>query len=167
MNENSSDPEARVVIGYEDFDSGVRAMEMYKRVMEGLLGRCDVRIWKFEPLGVPELLAEAIDDVSDADVLIISVAGDRPLPLEAVEWVERAGRANLHAAILFVTDPQKKDEPAAALASKYLQEVARKRNTHFFTAKHAEKRQPVHFQNRVVEEAVLHSDRHDRWGLNE
>ena len=163
----------RVVIGYEDLDSGIRAMDMYKRVLESIIGSCELKIWKFEPLGLPELLAEAISDVAAADVLIISVAGDRPLPLEAVEWVEACAElANPQAAILFVTHPDKQDQPAAALASTYLKDVAQKRSASYFThtplaARTGPRDNICGFQNRTVGHAVLHSDRHDRWGLNE
>jgi hypothetical protein len=163
----------RVVIGYEDLESGVRAMGVHRRTLERAVGPCDVRIWKFEPLGIPEILAEATRDLMAADVVIISIAGNRPLPMEAVEWVERcvAERRSDEGAILFVTAPEHQGEPAAWLASGFLEKLAQEAKFQYFAppvcVASAAASSIAGFRNSFVGLAAMQSCQHDRWGLNE
>ena len=165
---------SRVVIGYEDLACGLRAMEVYRRSVEAVVGGCEAKIWKFEPLGIPDVFAEASRDIVEADVVIVSIAGDRPLPFEAVQWLDWCGkeRTNPDGALLFVIDPAHELEAAASLACEFLQRIAKRANLQFFAPPACvhEVQSPgdvAGFHNSIVGEAVLHSSRHECWGLNE
>ncbi len=164
----------RVVICYEDFESGVRAMDMYQRLLESGSSNCPLKIWKIEPLGIPQLLTDAIQDAASADMIILSVRGDRPLPYEALPWLEslRNDGNGGEKAIVFLVDPKECGSAAAVLASGYLERLAAKSGLRFFTPTEtspvsSSNQSDTGFRNRVVGNAVTHSARYDRWGLNE
>lgn len=162
------------MIGYEDLACGLRAMDVHRRSVEAVVGDCKVRIWKFEPLGISDVFAEAAKDIAEADVIIISIAGDRPLPVEAVQWLDWCGkeRTNPDGALLFVIDPEHEREAAASLACEFLERVSKSANLQFFAPPACVRKAPssrdvAGFHNSIVGEAVLHSSRHECWGLNE
>jgi len=75
-----------VVVAYEEYDSGLRALELYHRILAHWAEAVDFRliIWKFEPLGIPTLLAKATDDAIHADLILVSLSQlDRRIDLAA------------------------------------------------------------------------------------
>lgn len=80
----------KVIIVYDEYDSGAHAMEIYARLVEGLAPDCgfDLRLWKFEPMGIPELAAEAAEEALSADLIVVSLNGNHPLPPEVHPWLD-------------------------------------------------------------------------------
>ena len=79
-----------VVIVYEDFNSGRRAMDACKLLVSQLGNEVHLRssMWKFEVLEVTKLNRIATHDAIEADMIIVATAqnGDLPGPVKA--WVE-------------------------------------------------------------------------------
>jgi len=83
-------PAINVTIIYEDFASGTRAKHFATR-LAGQLGRgCELSatIWRTELLECPPLATQAAFAAADCDYLIVSLRGDRALPVATRQWIE-------------------------------------------------------------------------------
>jgi hypothetical protein len=105
-----------VVIAYEDFDSGRRAMDACKLLVSQLGNEVHLRssMWKFEVLEVTKLNRIATHDAIEADMIIVATArnGDLPGPVKAwVEsWVpEKRGQTAALLALMVFTDGNELD----------------------------------------------------------
>lgn len=80
----------QVVIVYEDFAAGQRAMDTRNLIAAEFGGDAEVRtgIWKFEVLANPELSRRAALEAAEADVVIVSTSRARELPVELTDWME-------------------------------------------------------------------------------
>src|SRR5262245_13270015 len=74
----------KVVIGYEDFQTGERAMQSCKRLLEQLADQFEfsTKVWKFDILRMPKLRDLAAQDMAEADLVLISAHGRGELPSE-------------------------------------------------------------------------------------
>lgn len=162
----------QVVICYEDFDSGVRAMDLYQRVIETNAGEFGLKIWKMEPLGIPAALGSAVNDANRADLIIVSVRGNRPLPYEALAWMEgwRKNLTRQEQAIVFIVDPEERQSASALLAARYIESLAASAGLKYFAALESN---PIRMDailetgTRIAGSPVRHSTRYNPWGLNE
>jgi hypothetical protein len=77
-------------IVYEDFASGTRARHFAERLAKALGCTCLLTeaLWRSELLDCPEIAEQAARTCADSDYLIISLRGDRDLPLATREWIE-------------------------------------------------------------------------------
>ena len=78
-------PVFRVVLVFEDFNTGRRAKEAYDFLVANLTHEWQVtsEMWKFELLSSPELRKMAAKDAAVANLVIVSSRGDRELPIRA------------------------------------------------------------------------------------
>jgi hypothetical protein len=80
----------RVVMVYDDFTSGKRAMNTCNFLACRLGGGIELRtsMWKFDVLRNAGLRRMAVDDAVEADVIIVANAPRSPLPDEVKGWIE-------------------------------------------------------------------------------
>src|ERR1051325_8450972 len=80
----------RVVIAYEDFDSGRRAMDVCKVLVAELGSEVQFRcsMWKFEVLRSPKLRRIAVADAVEADVIVVTTGLSGELPFEVKKGIE-------------------------------------------------------------------------------
>lgn len=98
----------KVAIIYEDFASGLRAKNFAERLAEQLGCACRLAdsFWRSDLLECPPIAAEAARVAADCDYLIVSLRGDRVLPLTARRWIEMQldGAAGGGAALVVLPD---------------------------------------------------------------
>lgn len=80
----------KVTIIYEDFASGVRAKNFAEQLAEQLGTACHLSesFWRADLLANEQIATEANRTAADFDYLIISMRGDRILPLNTCDWIE-------------------------------------------------------------------------------
>src|ERR1051326_1199971 len=129
-----ANPSFKVVIAYEDFDTGKLAKRTYDFLTEALGPDCSFtnQMWKFDVLLLPKLREIAIEDASGADIIIISSRG-RELPTHVTQWID-GWKATAHnpLALVALFDPHQEARGEVNAARSYLAEVARNRNMEFF-----------------------------------
>src|SRR5215472_3328939 len=82
-------PELKVLLLYEDAETGLRA----KRSVAALYGQGDLdagvetRLWRLDLLSTAWLREQAAAEAVDADVIIVSLHGDDELPEAMREWL--------------------------------------------------------------------------------
>ena len=167
-----------LVIGYEDFVTGQRAMKSCQRVIDNLSHQFQFQtvLWKFDVLRVPKLMKIAAEDMAEADLIVISVHGPGELPNEVKSWIEAfpskdGGGAKALVALLDVIAGH---HPEAATVHSYLQEFAHKANLDFFAHECAPAEAKFQFahddhpESARCRSSVLHSPSEGRdWGINE
>ncbi len=79
-----------VVIAYEDFGSGQRAMDACKLFVSQLDGQVEFRsgMWKFDILRNEKLAQIAAEDAAGADAIIVATSQSADLPAEVRRWME-------------------------------------------------------------------------------
>ncbi len=79
-----------MVIAYEDFAAGQRAMDACKLLVSHLDGQIEFRsgMWKFDILRNAKLNQIAADDAAAADAIIVATSQSGELPVEVKRWVE-------------------------------------------------------------------------------
>lgn len=82
-------PVFRVVMAYDDFAAGKRAMDTCNFLVSQFEGEIELRssMWKFDVLRSTKLSQIAADEAVEADVIIVANAKDGGLPEEVKEWV--------------------------------------------------------------------------------
>lgn len=110
----------RVVMVYDDFAAGKRAMDACNFLVSRLGGGIEVRssMWKFDVLRSAKLNQMAVDDAIEADVIIVANARNSGLPEEVKEWVNgwvprKRGQAAALAALLDFTGENPRDSTLA------------------------------------------------------
>jgi len=126
-------PVFNVVIAYEDFETGKRAMKTYDYLVQHLGDDCTFKnqMWKFDVLAVPKLREMAVKDAAAADIIVVSAHGSGDLSDAVKAWVDRwiAGERNAIALVgLFDTDMYFENP-----ARRYLAETARRAGMEFFS----------------------------------
>jgi len=169
----------RVVVGYEDYASGVRAMQLYNHILEV----CDeselqLNVWKFEPLGMIKLREAAAAEAVHADLVLISVRGDRVLPKEATDWIESwiHLKSTITSALGLLLDQQFVSHSNAEHTRRYLQELTSEAGIDFITSQSMKAEDNPSFEKLFERstassnllESILQRDRSvDHWGINE
>jgi hypothetical protein len=163
-----------VVVAYEDYISGLRALELHHRILARWADKVDFRliIWKFEPMGVPSLMAKAIQDAITADLIVISSTGSQPLPPEATQWISGWRQKTIkEPALALLVDAEHKANPHARKIFTFCREVAGRSGMPFFSSLEKPE-EPVQFHSTFADNEVLHAalhrdEFHDHWGLND
>jgi hypothetical protein len=122
-----------VFIAYEDFETGKRAIKTYNYLVEHLGHECIFtnQMWKFDVLSVPKLREIAIRDAVGAQILIIALHGNNPLPPQVEAWAESWSAYNGNAVALvalFENLSEFEENPARY----YLAGLARRCGIEFF-----------------------------------
>ncbi len=123
-----SRPVFRVVIVYDDFASGKRAMDTCNFLVCQLGGGIELRtsMWKFDVLRTAKLHQIAVEDAIEADVIIVANARNAGLPAEVKRWVDgwamrKQGQA---AALVALLDFTGEDVQESATVHAFLQGAA-------------------------------------------
>jgi hypothetical protein len=115
-------PVFRVVMAYDDFTAGKRAIDTCNFLVSRIGGSIELRssMWKFDVLRSIKLHQIAVDDAIEADVIIVANARESGLPEEVKEWVNswvsrKGGQAAALVALLDFTGEDTR-EPTQAYA---------------------------------------------------
>jgi hypothetical protein len=129
-------PSFSVVMAYEDFSTGQRALGIYRRLVSELGHRClfNSHMWKFNFLKFPKLREMAAEEAMNADMIIISVHGGENLPGEVKTWFEQAldPKKTVPSALVLLFDPGKETEALSVETREYLEELAVEHGVDFF-----------------------------------
>jgi hypothetical protein len=170
-----------LVVAYEDRATRARALQLYDHLAGQLLDDYDFKCawWKFDHLGEPLLREHAVDDAADANMIVLSVNGQKDLSAIGKTWIEgwlprRDNRKSALVALIAADAPEGGDPGLL----RYLQSVARVARMDFFT--HAfvqEKRMPTLDMDQVsarasvltpmLQEILQRRTPAPRWGINE
>jgi hypothetical protein len=80
----------RIVIAYEDFETGQHARYVCDYLAERLAPECRFlsQMWRFDVLRIPECRESAVKGAAAADVIMISTHGVGDLPGDVKAWIE-------------------------------------------------------------------------------
>ena len=129
----------RVVVGYEDYSSGLRAMQLYNHILElwDEPSELQLNLWKFEPLGLDKLRHAAAAEAARADMILISIRGDHRLPKEGIDWIERwmGSKRRKTSALGLIVDSEFLSHPNAELTRRYLEDITLEAGVDFITSR--------------------------------
>ncbi|HWX19345.1 MAG TPA: hypothetical protein VN578_05480 [Candidatus Binatia bacterium] len=130
--ELETNPTFNVIVAYEDFEAGMYAKKTCDLLSENLGRHCAFasQMWKFDVLKIPKLHELALNDASEADLIIISSKGGE-LPVHVQTLLELClsePHRPIALAALFVGDAHEKTAQTQA----YLAEVAKRGQLEFF-----------------------------------
>lgn len=133
-----------LVLAYEDMATRDAAMRLHGQLARQLQTDFDLRAawWKLRHLAEGELREQATDDVTQADMVILSVHAASDLPDLASSWIEDwALRPDHHkcALVALVLGAGNRPEETRQLLAR-LQRVARQARMDFFTHVEGEQR---------------------------
>jgi len=131
------DPVFRVVMAYDDFTSGKRAMNTCNFLAGQLNPGIELRssMWKFDVLRSTKLGQMAVEDAAEADVIIVANSPGTGLPEEVKRWIEdwvpkKRGQMAVLVALLDFTD---KNEGESVEAEAFLKAAAAKAKIDFLS----------------------------------
>jgi hypothetical protein len=141
LEKRTKKPVLRILVAYEDPESGYRAKEILERLNLMVGHDLDIRstMWKFNVLLFPPLNSMAVGDAAEADIIIIATGPKGELPRGVQEWINHwlsnkqrrpSAMASLIADEILEEDAQAVEPPAV---SAYLREVCRKGNLDFIS----------------------------------
>jgi hypothetical protein len=83
-------PKFRLTIIYESIEAGKRAKRLSDQLIAqvAIEGASELSLWNFGVLGIPEVRNAAASAAAVADMVILSMSGTAPLPVQTVAWVE-------------------------------------------------------------------------------
>jgi hypothetical protein len=118
----------RVVIAYDDFTSGKRAMSTVGFLEQRMARGTELRtsMWKFDVLRSAKLHQMAVEDAVEADVIIVASAQNGGLSEEARSWVNGwvAKKRGQTAALIALLDFTGENMVEPAFAYSFLQGAA-------------------------------------------
>ena len=169
-----------IITLFEDVATGKRGKQVYD-YLESHLGEdfeFNHQIWKLDVLGTPSLRELAAKDVASADILIISVRGDRQLLPEVKSWLDVwVGERGSPIALVALFDDKFKQSAAAIEIRNYLEEVSRSGRMDFFCEPNEQKVPEAieftpqrRFEFGAFDQSLLIDEPHSsipRWGIND
>jgi hypothetical protein len=169
-----------IITLFEDVATGKRGKQVYD-YLENQLGQdfeFNHQIWKLDVLGTPSLRELAAKDVASADILIISIRGDRQLLPEVKSWLDVwVGERGSPIALVALFDKKFKHSPSAIEIRSYLEEVSRSGRMDFFCEPIEQKEEePVEatpqrrFEFAPFDQSLLIDESQTsipRWGIND
>ena len=161
----------QVVIAYEDFTAGKRALDACKLLVAHLGADVQFRsgMWKFDLLRNARLNEIAIGDAVDADLIIVATGENPELPAEVKEWVgawaprKRGQTAALVALVDFPADEMSSpDVERASLVHAWLKQAAATAGIDFLP-------QAVHLTETHLppQDRIISRPAPEGWGLND
>ena len=122
----------KTVLIYEDFASGNRGRLFSERLAGALDCRLEEKMWNFGVLGLREMRTISSNAARKADILIVSVCGNKSLPGTAQVWLEMVTsslRKRKPALVgLFIFDPKRRLAPIHV----YLADFAKQNGMDYF-----------------------------------
>ncbi len=168
----------RVMIVYEDFLNGQQAIEIYKMLLDhlGPNVQFDCHLWNFSGLRESRIFHSSIQEAAEADMILLSLHGDKPLPRETSEWLCSAAKSGScqHRALVVLMNNLDEEQARKSHDYHFLQALAEKSVMDFFC--HARKLPPSqddeselwsHAPNVPLQDGIGRHQRPARWGLNE
>jgi hypothetical protein len=169
----------RVVMVYDDFTAGKRAMDTCNFLLLQLGGgvKLSSSMWKFDVLRCSKLMEMAVEDAVDADVIIVANGPNCGLPDKVIHWLKswtlarRGGSAALVALMDYTGDDPQEPDRAQVL----LKQAASTAGIDFLPheIRRAESQDPIQRNQhtprkpRPREEFASDWPSPDGWGLNE
>lgn len=173
-----------LVIAYDDAATRSRAVQLYDHLAQQLLDDYDFQCswWRIEHFHNPTLSQQAADAAANANMVILSLRGDRPLPPPFKAWLptwldQKGGQKS--ALVVLLSAEDQPTEEARRLQS-YLQQVARQARMDFFAHAYAlprEERAAAYTLETVAQRAQTVTPLLEgileqpvsipRWGINE
>lgn len=165
-----------MVIAYEDFAAGHRAMDACKLLVSQLDGQVEFRsgMWKFDILRNAKLAQIAADDAAGADAIIVATSQSGVLPAEVRRWMEtwiplKRGQT----AVLLALIESSGDDIANEMAAyEYLRQAAASAEIDFLpqsfsAAQPAQMREAIPPRSGKWSERVVGRPAPEGWGLND
>ena len=80
----------KAAVIYDDFDFAARSAALLERaaIRADEAMKWDIKPWRFDVLKQSSLAAAALDETSDADLIVVASCGTHLPPDEAMEWLE-------------------------------------------------------------------------------
>jgi hypothetical protein len=119
----------QVAMVYDDATGQLRACRLCEQARDWLGGEClNFASWKIREMDRIEVLPQAVQAATEADVILVSLAGERGLPIALCVWIDiwlprRGGKPGALVAIFDNLSP---------LSRAYLEAVARRAGLDFF-----------------------------------
>src|SRR5437764_6116176 len=117
---NGQDPEItrtlNIVTFFEDVATGKRGKQVsdYLGAHLGSEFEFNHQVWKLDVLSTPSLRELAAKDAAEADIIIVSVRGDRPLAPEVKSWLDVwVAQHGTPIALVALFDPEFKNSETA------------------------------------------------------
>jgi hypothetical protein len=124
-----------LVVAYEDTPTRNRAFQLYDHIAQQLLGDYDFQCswWKFDHLHDPAVCEQAADAAANANMVILSLRGDKDLPPVFKAWLQGwASRRDNHKSALVMLCGGSEQSDGARRLQAYLHQVARQAKMDFF-----------------------------------
>lgn len=171
-----------LVVAYEDTTTRNRAMLLYDHLAQQLLDDYDFQVswWKLDHLENPELCEQAVDAAAGANMVIVSVRGDRDVPAIFDRWLQgwAAHKAPQKSALVMLLGAHMDTTGENHHLQARLQQLARQAKMDFFAhAYELSESEPVYSAESLtrrartvtpmLEEILHHPTRVSHWGINE
>lgn len=130
------EPDFNVVIAYEDFADGSRAMRFFQDLVQqhGDLFTFVPHLWRFQALGEPELQDSAVQTAAHADMVVVASGRRDNLPREVEDWIAHWGfaRKQKDGALVVLTQGPTDNAPTCGDFVQQLRATAHELNLRFF-----------------------------------
>ena len=172
-----------IITLFEDVAAGKRGKQVYDYLAThfGIEFEFNHQVWKLDVLGTSTLRELAAKDVADADILIVSVRGDRELGPEVKSWLDECvGQRAMPIALVGLFDPECKHDETARAIREYLKTIARTGQMDFFSEPDPEpERATINlgpqrrfdfkntFEEPILSEEMTQDRVCSRWGIND
>jgi len=172
-----------IITLFEDVAAGKRGKQVYDYLATHLGNEFEFnhQVWKLDVLGTSSLRELAAKDVAEADILIVSVRGDRELAPEVKSWLDQCVEQRaMPIALVGLFDPEYKHQQTAHVVREYLETIARTGQMDFFSEPEPESgRAPIDlgpqrrfdfenaFEEPILSEDITQDRVCSRWGIND
>ena len=137
---NEQNPEItrtlNIITFFEDVATGKRGKQVYDYLASHLGEEFEFnhQVWKLDILSTPSLRDLAAKDAADADIVIVSVRGDREFAPEIKSWLDVwIGQHATPLALVALFHPEFKDSETAQSLRRYLQQISTIGKMDFFS----------------------------------
>ena len=137
---NEQNPEItrtlNIITFFEDVATGKRGKQVYDYLASHLGQEFEFnhQVWKLDVLSTPSLRDLAAKDAADADIVIVSVRGDREFSPEIKSWLDVwIGQHGTPLALVALFHPEFKDSDTAQSLRHYLQQISTIGKMDFFS----------------------------------
>lgn len=176
------DSEFSVVIVYQDFHCGLRAMQLYERITKQFVQECrfQLHLWKSDILGLPTIISASLEIAAAADLVIFSLDAASEISSRLKNWIEKwIERKTMRDAALVALFSHSGD-PVRGLTSShaYLCDAAKRGKMQFITDPSEPShdlavplietmREPAARSGSFLEQTAPQRNAYAHWGLNE
>lgn len=126
----------KAMLVYEDTDCGLRAKLALEHLPEEFKvpDQCGIKFWRRDLLSLPWLREQAAQDAGDANVIIVSIEGQGPVPGEIKDWLNRwlHHKGNGRCALGYIASEQSIGKGKTNPTMEYVQRIAEAGNAIFF-----------------------------------